>query len=379
MYLLRPKKFVFLHMLILFLVCLLAACGGSSAPPKVHTSPPTPTPTPSPTPSPTPTPIPLVRPALERGMIYPGWNQASYGDTDVTWQQGIKTIKQLTGANWLEMPVLLTQSTSYTTDVHTESNAPTVASFSSGIRKAISLGYHVFFIPLLGVKVAGDWSGTVQIPAAAQQAWFDNYWNALRPYAIAAQASGAEQMAIGTEIVWLEDNAPSTLWNQLIARVSGVFHGKLTYDLNWSPSLYDAPASWLKNPALSALGVSEYIPLTSSQERVTPSAMISLWKEKVRSYIDTFSAAVGKPMLVSEIGYRDSSDALYNPYSQQSSLPTDQQEQAGAFNATLSNVFGDSRIIGVFFWGWAEVGRLGISDNPSSIATIDNWYTKPAP
>lgn len=307
-------------------------------------------------------------------MIYPQWGANSYGVNDTTWQQGIQAIKTQTAASWLEIPVLLQQDTTYSTSVGPGSTAPSLDAFANGVHAAHALGYHVFFAPLLGVvNTPGAWSGVVQINAASQQAWFDSYWQALQPYAEAAQESGVEQMAIGTELVWLEQNAPASLWNQLIARVRSVFKGTLTYDMNWYPSLSQAPESWMKNPALNLIGVSEYIPLSDTPGRVDPSAMPNLWRDKVGKLIDTFAAQVGKPLILSEIGYRDSGDALYNPYSEQSSEPVDAQEQAGAYAATLINVFADPHIVGVFFWGWDNVGRLGIAGQQAA-QVVHRWY-----
>lgn len=351
---------------------LLAACGFQSQalPGRKRTVVPTSTPSLSPTSS-----APkLLRPDLERGMIYPRWGANAYGVSDTTWQQGIQAIKTQTASSWLEIPVLLQQSTVYSTSVGPGSTAPTLDAFANGVHAAHALGYHVFFAPLLGVvNTPGAWSGVVQIASASQQSWFDSYWQALKPYAEAAQENGVEQMAIGTELVWLEQNAPAALWNQLIARVRSVFKGTLTYDINWYPTLSQAPASWMKNPALDLIGVSEYVPLSDTPGRVDPAAMPDLWHAKVGKLIDTFSAQVGKPLILSEIGYRNSGDALYNPYSEQSSEPVDEQEQAGAYAATLINVFANPHIVGVFFWGWDNVGRLGIAGQQAA-QVVHRWY-----
>ncbi|HLI70912.1 MAG TPA: hypothetical protein VKV19_14235 [Ktedonobacteraceae bacterium] len=324
--------------------------------------------------SPTPSVPTLLRPDLERGMIYPQWGPSSYGDTDTTWLQGIKDIKAQTGATWLEIPVLLEQNTIYSTSVGAGPATPSVDAFASGVRSAVAAGYHVFFIPLLGVNTPGDWSGVVQISRPYQQVWFDSYWNALKPYAEAAQENGAEQMAIGTELVWLEDNAPASLWNQLIARVQSVFKGTLTYDMNWYPSLTEAPASWLRNPALAKIGLSEYVPLEDSPGRIDPNALPALWRNRVGKLIDAFSAQVGKQIILTEIGYADTSDGLSDPYYAQSTAPSDQAEQAAAYEAALSNVFADTRIAGIFFWGWSDVGRLGIEGH-QAVQVVYRWYT----
>jgi hypothetical protein len=330
----------------------------------------------SPSLSPSPSVPGLLRPDFERGMIYPRWHQDSYGTADTIWQQGIQTMKTQTGATWLEIPVLFSQATPYSTNVGSGPNTPSLDAFANGIHTAHALGYHVFFIPLLGVNVPEGWSGIVQFNTQQQeQVWFDSYWNTLKPYAVVAQDNSVEQMAIGTELDWLQQYAPASLWNKLIARARSVFKGILTYDANWWPSLYRPPPRWMKNPDLAIIGISEYTSLVDASVRVDPKTMPGLWRNKVGKLIDAFSSQVGKQVLVSEIGYRNTSDALYNPWDSQSSAPVDQEAQAAAYAATLSNVFGDSKIVGIFFWGWDDVGRLAIKGQ-SAVQVVHKWYTR---
>jgi hypothetical protein len=145
--------------------------------------------------------------------------------------------------------------------------------------------------------------------------------------------------------------------------------------MNWYPSLYQQPASWLKNPALNMIGVSEYISLVDSSEWIAPGAMPGLWRSKVGKLIDTFSQEVGKPMLITEIGYRNTSDALFQPWDEQSSAAVDMAAQAAAYDATLADVFADQHIAGIFFWGWDNVGRLALKDQ-TAVQIVHKWYTK---
>ncbi|HEU5378208.1 MAG TPA: hypothetical protein VFV38_22530 [Ktedonobacteraceae bacterium] len=374
----RILKFVYV-VLLSSLLSLLVACSSANvqAQPTVTTSRPT-SAAQSSLPSPSPTAPQLLRPDLERGMVYPEWSSQAYGFEDSTWQQGVATMKTETGATWIEMPIVLRQSTYTSMDLGPDSNTATLDAFGNGIQRAVSLGYHVFFVPLTDVVAHDQWAGVIEYQSQQQlQAWFDRYWNALKPYAEVAQQAGAEQMAIGTELEWLAQNAPASFWNQLISRVQSVFKGKLTYDMNWWPSLNDRPPTWFKNPALTAIGLSEYIPLVDSSQRVDPGAMPDLWKNKVGKLIDTFVAQIGKPIILSEIGYRDTSDGLYNPYSGESSAPTDTQEQAAAYAAALINVFNDPHITGIFFWAWDNVDQLGVAGK-QAVQVVYRWYTKTA-
>jgi hypothetical protein len=299
--------------------------------------------------------------------------------SDTAWGQEIKDIKQQTAATWLEIPVLFDQAAPGSTTVVDGPSTPSVDAFAYGVREAVAEGFHVFFIPLSGVETPGGWAGIIQLSSQSdEQAWFNSYWSILKPYAVAAQASGASQMAIGTELSWLQDNAPASMWNQLIDRVHSVFTGTLTYDVNWYPTLYDQPASWLKNPELGMIGVSEYIPLTDVDERLDPASMPALWKQKVESLLDTFAGRLGKQIMLTEIGYRDNSDAGYNPSYADSTGSVDQQEQAGAYTAALEDAFADTHIAGIFFWAWSDAGALSFAGT-QAVNVVYRWYAMQAP
>lgn len=319
----------------------------------------------------------LLRPAFERGIIYPQWSPAAYGTQDTLWQQALGPIKQQTGAQWIEIPVLFSQATNSSTTVTTDPSTPQISSFVEGIQRAHSLGYKVFFVPLMQVRQPGMWSGTIAFSSEQQeQAWFDGYWQAIEPYVAAAAAQHVEQMAIGTELQTLQQTVPDALWNGLITRIRTVFSNTLTYDMNWS-SLGRPMPNWLENPALTYIGVSTYIPLLNSPGHVDPSAIPALWGAVIKSQLDGLAAQLQKPVLITEIGYRDSADALYQTWLATSKAPDDPQEQAGAYEAALSNVFSDTLIAGTFFWGWDNVGMFAIKNQPA-VQVLLKWYSKKA-
>ena len=106
--------------------------------------------------------------------------------------------------------------------------------------------------------------------------------------------------------------------------------------------------------------------------------MVALWHSKIIPLLDALYDHSGKPVLVSEIGYRDTADTLYHTWEQNSTLPADQDEQVGAYNAALSNVIADPRLIGIFFWGWDNVGRFTLKGNTATLGMLHRWYTSPA-
>ena len=316
-----------------------------------------------------------IRPAFQRGVIYPRWYQDAYGLNDTAWQQGVETMKKQTGGQWLEIPVLFSQAANNSTSVTTSSSAPSVQSFVEGIQRAHALSYKVFFVPLMQVRQPGGWSGSITFTTEQQeQAWFASYWAAIQPYVQAAASQRVEQMAIGTELQALQQIVPDALWNQLIAQFRATFSGTLTYDMNWS-SLSQPHSSWLRSPALAYIGVSTYIPLLDKAGRVNPADIPALWRAKILPRLDALAQQLGKSILLTEIGYRNSTDALYHSWEAQTTAQPDPQEQAGAFEAALSNAFTDNHIAGTFFWGWDDVGRFAFKDQPAS-QVLFKWYTR---
>ncbi len=318
----------------------------------------------------------LRRPEFQRGIVYPRWYPSGYGPTDTVWQEDIRNIKVQTGTLWIEMPVLFFQGTSSSTEVQLSQSTPNVEAFASGVRTAHLLGYSVFFTPLIGVWEPGGWAGSVELKTEQQQqAWFESYWNTLKPYAQAAADNGVEQMAIATELEWLQQHVPAWIWEQLTTRTRSIFKKTLTYDMNWS-SLDYTPPDWFKNPELAMIGVSCYIPLIDVAQRVDSKGMPKLWQDKVRTKLDDFATKLGKRVLLSEIGYRNSTDALYRTWEAKTTAPPDPEQQAAAYEAALTNVFDDPQIAGTFFWGWDDVERFTIKGQPA-VQILHKWYTLP--
>ena len=133
----------------------------------------------------------------------------------------------------------------------------------------------------------------------------------------------------------------------------------------------------MSNPQLAMIGVSEYISLVNDHIRVDPQQIPGLWKTLVKSALDSASINLSKPIIISEIGYRNTADTLYNSWSPYSTAsPPDPTEQAAACNAALVNVIPDPHIAGIFFWGWDGVGGFKLSGQPAA-KVLYNWYSSP--
>lgn len=325
---------------------------------------------------PTPSPTPYVqysRPNFQTGVVFPQFGPNAYSSSNANYGIGLGEIRAQTAARWLQLTIDLYQPTITSLEIGPTSYTLTPQSLADGIAAAHAAGYHVFVVPLLTVGKS-DWSGS--IPARSYtiaSQWFDAYWAAVQPYVQAATDAKADQMAIGTEL-FLMERAPGQLWTNLIDRFHSIFTGPLTYDMNFT-SVDGGVWNWMRNPSLTTIGVSEYYSLTDFPQRVPPEQVAALWRERVQAPLDAFAAEFGKPIIISEIGYRNSADCLYQPYQKGTTSPADPAEQAAAYNAAIQDSLDDPWITGIYFWAWS---LPPYSPNWLPAAKVlHRWYNSP--
>ena len=337
--------------------------------------------TPIPSPVFSPTPSAYARPEFQAGISFPQWGPSAYSPANRYYERGLREILYQTGARWVQLAITFEQDSYNSTTVQIGAQTPTPATLLDGIRTAHSLGLRVFVVPLITLRHQtpwhSQWAGDIRCASDAKcTAWFASYWSALKPYLMAAQAGGAEQFAIGTEFENLAI-LPTHYWTQLLSNVTSVYSGALTYDLNFSflQAHTDGLPLWLKDRRLTAIGVSSYFSLVDQPVHVDPAAMPALWAKKVQAPLDALSAYLGKPVLISEIGYRNSADALYKPYMSVTTAHADPTEQAGIYRAAVSDAVFDPHILGIYFWAWS-LPPFAPNGLPAA-SELRTWYTAP--
>ncbi|HEX9037549.1 MAG TPA: hypothetical protein VF808_11230 [Ktedonobacterales bacterium] len=302
-------------------------------------------------------PVIYTRPSFQTGVIFPRWGSWAYTQADPNYGIGLGEIQSQTGARWVELTIGFRQATYRSTVVTPEASAPTPDSLAEGIRLAHERGFKVFIEPFLSLDTPSPqhsvWGGAAFFPpgSRATALWFEGYWSALEPYMVAGQRAGADQMAIGVELQGLE-TAPVNYWYWLIAQARSVYSGKLTYNINWT-SLYQPVREWMRSPSLAAIGVSVYNSVAGQNEPVPLSSIPERWAATVGAPLDAFAAQLSRPLIISEIGYRNAADALYQPFHSTTTADPDPQLQAALYNAALMYALGDSRIHGIYFWAWS--------------------------
>lgn len=315
---------------------------------------------------------------LQGGVIVPRWGQDAYGTADLGYTKALGEVAQQTGAKWVEVTFTLFQQDITSTQVYRGESSTSPQNLQAGIAAARAAGFQVYVVPSLTLE-STDWAGLIDFPTheLAQQ-WFDNYELALEPYLRAAAAGGADQFSIGNELDNLDKHWPD-LWNQLLSRFHAIFPGSLTYNFNFN-SAYSLPYPWMRNPYLTYLGVSEYQSLTNDPaQSLTVGQMESVWQGSMLPQLDRIAEQSGKQMLISEVGYRNATDALYQPWVHSTQAVEDPTLQAAAYEAALIETYADPHFAGIYFWAWS-VPPFSPNWQPAA-RVLRAWYAndKPAP
>ncbi|HTA18020.1 MAG TPA: hypothetical protein VK989_01940, partial [Polyangia bacterium] len=138
------------------------------------------------------------------------------------------------GATHVALVVPLYQTDGGSHDLHLDTRlSPTLALVAETIRAARRDGLEVTLFPIVRLSAPrpGEWRGTLapRDPAA----WFRHYGELLGQLAALGESTGASRLVVGSELSSLDGEDLLPRWRPLVARVRGVFAGKLLYSVNW--------------------------------------------------------------------------------------------------------------------------------------------------
>ncbi len=322
-----------------------------------------------------------------KGFNYTSYYNGAYENADLL------SSLVATGANTvalnIEYGIDVNNSTVYTDANYTDS----LTALGNTIKEATADGLSVMVRPLIdflkpaliGSYSVGDWRSYYNPSDPA--AFFASYKTMIVDEATVAQANGATSLCIGTELDQLTGPAYLSYWTDIISAVRAVFSGTLTYSADWN----DAASPWAGQHGLTAgtgdlttqvsfwnqldyVGIDAYAPL-SDAANPTLSDLVAGWtqvptdagthavtgNQSLISYFESVAAAIGKPMLFTELGYENATDAASQPAGSATNQP-DASLQANLYQAFFNawNQSGNSSLAGVYFWNWdpnaSEVG-----------------------
>src|SRR5262249_6117916 len=89
---------------------------------------------------------------------------------------------------------------------------------------AQSDGLSVLYRPLIKIEGPKQWEGYIAPSNTAW--WFANYFRAELPYLKLAQKYHIKEFVVGTEVVQLEQSAPTSQWLWFLNKVRRVYQGR---------------------------------------------------------------------------------------------------------------------------------------------------------
>lgn len=333
------------------------------------------------------------------GQVYAAvsdWHQGaniypSNSNTDFNSDNFKQSLRNLVadGANSVSLIVPYYQSNIYSTDIQRGWNTPTDDSLLAGIKYAKSLGLRVMVTFHLN-SWDGNWRANIN--PSDRSTWFTNYGINLVHTAQIAQQGGADVLSIGTEMVSMAaDNMNSSNtqnWASLINKVKNVYMGKLVYGAN-ATSGNDDPFTNEKKfikfwNLVDYVGISAYYDLGWDN---SVNGIKNSWNNINNNDIQGFAASVnGKPIMMTEIGYRSIDNAQQNPWDYSRGSAPNQQAQANAYEALFSYWNNYNTIQGSYIWDWRVDPNAGGANNTDytpqnkqAEQVIKNWYTTGQP
>jgi hypothetical protein len=235
-------------------------------------------------------------------------------------------------------------------------------------------GLKVCLMPIVLIKyprTKKDWRG--MIAPKDQNAWLQSYRAMIVKYSQIAQESGVDFFSIGSEMVSMERHWE--FWKNLVDDVRMKFTGHVLYSANWDHMVL-SPA-WKE---LDVIAINAYFELASRNESPTVSELVSRW-ERVVPRIVTWSGEIGKPLLLSEVGYPSRKGGLSDPWDHTiRSGSSDESLQANGYRAVLKAWKNRPNLLGLIFYEWYDPklkGETGYTPKGKSGETIlKKWFAE---
>ena len=279
-----------------------------------------------------------------------------------------------TGANTVTLIV-----TAYQADAHAaalrenDPRTPSPGAVRHAIAHARALGLAVVLKPHVDLD-DGAWRGT--IAPADPGTWFASYRAFVRPWAQLADSIGSPVFVVGTELAGTLANAAR--WRELVRETRAVYSGRLTYAASWDEAT--RVPFW---DALDRIGVDAYFPVTGRRD-AGRTEMLAGWQPWL-ARLRTLARQSGKPILLTELGYRSVDGAGMAPFASSSSGTPDPGEQADLYWAALQATSAADEIEGLCWWNCLANGSGGQTNTdytpvgkPAARVLAAAWAT-PAP
>jgi hypothetical protein len=286
--------------------------------------------------------------------------QLQNSDPDNPYEKYIDEIAA-TGANTLALVIPAYQENASSASMFVDARkTPPDRRIQELISRAHDKGMQVVMMPivLLENPRAGEWRG--KIAPDDWDAWWARYGDYILHYARLAEASKAEALIIGSELISTEKHLGR--WQDLIARVREAFSGLLTYSANWDH--YDVPTWWKE---LDMIGMNTYYDMQTG-EHPTVEQLVEAWKP-IKERILQWRKEVGLPLLFTEVGWPNQVTCANEGWNYYAAVDKpDPAAQANCFEAFFRTWINEPDVAGILVWEWRN--HPGMSGGPEDTSYI---------
>jgi hypothetical protein len=215
------------------------------------------------------------------------------------------------------------------------------------LSRARERGLRTALMPIVLIEKPGrdDWRGTIR--PDDWEAWWASYDGVIdRALGLAARVP-IDLLFLGSELNTTQ-NQPHR-WKRIVQRVRASYSGLVSYSDNWDR--YDRMTHW---DLFDCIAISAYFEISRDQADDSVPILAAAWARE-RDRLLAYAAAIGRPLILSEIGYPSLSTAARYPWdytNRRGRGRPDPDAQARAWEA--------------FFTAWTPGSRTPGSRTPGS-------------
>jgi len=216
------------------------------------------------------------------------------------------------------------------------------------LRQARKLGLHATLFPIVRLLDRGDGAWRGQIAPRDEDRWWDRYTAYILEAALVAKHARAQRLSVGSEL--LSRESMRDRWLELIDRVRlRAPELELMYSANWDH--YRPVSFW---DAVDVVGLTAYWELTRNPD-ASVRELERAWRHPRRELL-AWSEAIGRPVVLTEVGYPSLDGGAAWPWDETRRAPVDLEEQRRAYLAFVRAWTGQRRLQGAYFWNWFGFG-----------------------
>ncbi|MFQ5805263.1 MAG: hypothetical protein ACE5I3_02295 [Phycisphaerae bacterium] len=258
-------------------------------------------------------------------------------------------------------------------------HAPSRKELMTLIRAARRHGLRTILMPIVLLKHprGSEWRGVIDPPSWDR--WWKDYRDFIKYFADIAREAEAEALTVGSELVSSEKHTAE--WVTTIYTARAHFpKGKLGYSANWD---HFRPVKFWH--LLDFIGMTSYYTL-GDKKNPSVAEIVARWRPVYKEIMD-WRHEVGKPLLLTEVGWCSQEGAAMSPwnyYQNMKATPAGLEEQRRLYEAFLQVWDGSPGLLGMIWWEWTPApGGPGDFDytprNKPAEQVLRRWFAEGKP